>query len=188
MTRFAILTTVLVSVPALVSAQDIPTGPYIGATIGYTEYDDTDVDFEGTEYGLVAGVGATRGRLYGAVELDFALSDVDADFDSDVAGDPSFEEESKFGISFIIGTAISPDFLLYGKLSAISIEYEAEFFGESDSESYNGTSLGIGTEYFFAPNTSVRGEVNAFEIEFDDDGLDAEAEGSTVKVGIFRRF
>ena len=187
MTRFAILTTVLVSVPALLSAQDVLTGPYIGATIGYTEYDDTDVDFEGTEYGLVAGVGATRGRLYGAIELDFALSDVDADFDN-TAGDPSFEEETKFGISGIIGTTVAPDFLVYGKVSALSIEYEAEFFGDSDSESFNGTALGIGTEYFFLPNTSIRGEYTAFEIEFDDDGLDAEAEGSSLKVGVFRRF
>ncbi len=194
MTRFAILTTVLVSVPALLSAQDIPTGPYVGFTLGATEYDnDDDIDFDGAEYGLVAGVSGTRGRLYGAAEIEYSFSDVEAD--EEISGvDVSVEEESKFAISGMVGGVVTPNFVLYGKVSALSIEYdiEASGFGTSVdfSDSSNGTAYGIGGQYFFSPDFSVRGEVMAFDVDIDFDDLDVEgeAEGTTAKLGVMYHF
>ncbi len=195
MTRFTGLAAILISVPALLSAQDsfgIPTGPYVGLTLGSTQYEG-DVDVDGGEFGLVAGFAGTRNRLYGGLEIEYAFSDVSGE-DESGGVEVELKEEDKFIVSAMLGGVVAPNFVLYGKVSSMAIDYELEGRGFGQSVSFEdgsrGTGLGIGAQYFATPQVSVRGEVMNFEVdlEFDDLDLESDADGTMAKLGVMYHF
>ncbi|WP_208349671.1 porin family protein [Pseudaestuariivita rosea] len=165
--------------PQTASAQDW-NGIYVGGQLGYNSYDvDTDVD--GLTYGVVAGFGGTSGGLYGAIEAEFNLSNVEGE-----GSGVEFEENSIGAINLIAGAPIAPNTLLYGKLGFFRSDVEYEIFGVNFDDTGTGYELAFGGEFALQNNLSIRGEVGFFDGEFDD--VDVEFDGTSLSLGVISRF
>lgn len=150
---------------------EMTPGPYVGVYGGYGWTDgDNDaginVDPDGTDYGLYAGVkinsllDKTVNRmgvdLTGALEVHYGWSGAD----ETVAG-VTFDKEREYGISFRPGLgffgyddsiAVNP----YAIIGYRRTEYKATAGGVTDDEDFDGFELGLGTELVAYDNVGVR--------------------------------
>ncbi|WP_208349670.1 outer membrane protein [Pseudaestuariivita rosea] len=183
--------------PQMTFAQDW-TGLYIGAQGGYSSYgedENTNISFDGLQYGILGGYSVLSGGLYIAGEAEFSLSNVGAESSIDSLGISASVDETSIGsISLIIGGLTTPNTLIYGKVGAFSTNFEAKvdtpLFDIDTDETGTGYKLGIGAEFVSQNNISFRGEVSYFNGSVDIDGLPdgIEYEGGSLSLGVISRF
>lgn len=143
-------------------------GPYVGATLGYTDFtmetrerfdgENVRVDFggSGANYGILAGWGFTHGRGYLAFEANFGASAADA-----TAGSFKIDQEESYGLSMLGGGFVADWLLLYGRLGWQRTNYELSISGfGSDDEDFDGVRVGIGGDIRYNESLSFRMEYN----------------------------
>ena len=148
------------------------TGCYVGANVGWARA-ETTVAFSGVEdFSRSASGGAFGGQIgcdvqFGSnwvIGIQGMLDGTNVDVDRDSVRFPntSFRAEvERFGtITGRLGYAITPAFLLYGKLGwgsyKTTIAAHSTVFGDlgSVSHTHSGLDVGVGGEWMFAPNWS----------------------------------
>lgn len=153
--------------------------PYVGIQGGYTtgesEVGSTDIDVDGGDYGVFAGIKAdalldqTVNRLglglTGAIETHYNWSDADGS-----SGGVDLEKDHDWGVSFRPGLNFISDVTPlninpYGILGYRRAEFEAN----SSDENFDGFELGIGTELVAYENVGIRAEYSYTWYSEEDD-------------------
>jgi OOP family OmpA-OmpF porin len=156
---FAFLATATLAIaPAVSSAQ---SGPYVGGGLGYFSVDTGSFDGSDTSWKLFGGY---RMNQYFATELEYidGGSPDDSGFEVSVDG---------FNLSVLGSWPFNEQFSAFAKLGVFF--WDAEFRGPGD-DSGEDFSWGIGADFNFTDNLTVRGEYQMFEIE-DTDSVDLAA-------------
>jgi len=148
---------------AISPAMAANNGPYIGAGIGDFGVKVDGFDASDTAFKVFGGY---RFMDYFAAELEY--------IDGGTAEDRGFEiDVSGWNLSGIGRLPIGEKFNVFAKLGMIF--WDADLGGiESGSDSGEDFSWGIGADFNFTDNLTVRGEYQMFEIE-DTDSVDLAA-------------
>ena len=155
----------LASVPGVACAQDVSADDFDGirieARLGYetpTVSEDGDVYKIGSavSYGGEAGVDFKLGdRVVAGPYATYEFSSVEL-----CDGGDCLKEEGNLGTGLRLGYAVSPTFLVYGKLGYASIKFKASTGSLSASASKGGVQGAIGTDVNFGKNFYGFAEIN----------------------------
>lgn len=144
------------------------SGPYVGGGIGYFGLDATGFDGSDTAFKAFGGY---RMNQYFATELEY--------IDGGKPDDRGLEiEVTGFNLSVLGSWPVSDEFDVFGKLGVLFWDAEARGFGDESGEDF---SYGVGADFKFGENWTMRGEYQRFEIE-DTDTADL------VSLSVFFRF
>jgi len=146
-----------------------PVGGYVGASIGESNIEDDDIDFD---------EGDTAFKIFGgyAFHPNFAveLAYVDAGSPRETAGPASLEVEAKGIIGSAVGRIPLGDiFTLFGKVGFAHYDIDATVrFGNgtvlSDDDSDTDIAYGLGAQVAIGARFAVRAEYEMIDIEDGD--------------------
>lgn len=159
---------------------DAWNGPYIGAHTGYT-FGDVDQpygavggpfssaqaspDVDGWIYGVHGGYNFQAGNWLFGGELGATWGDREGD-DGGSGGDVNgVEINHEWSLRGRAGYVFANRFLVYGTAGYVSMDVDATAPGESDNESIEGWTYGIGGEMAVSDRFSVTAEVRADEMD-----------------------
>lgn len=155
----------LASVPGVACAQDVSANDFDGIRIeARLGYETPTISEDGDVYKIGSAV-----SYGGEVGVDFKLGDrvvagpyTTYEFSSVELCDygECLKEEGNLGAGLRLGYAVSPTFLVYGKLGYASITFKAETSFGSASDSKGGVQGAIGTDVNFGKNFYGFAEVN----------------------------
>ncbi|MDN5870179.1 MAG: porin family protein [Nitrococcus sp.] len=171
-------------------AASIPAGPYVGIVGGYeittlkysasSGASSTEVDslaLKGLRAGAILGWGAWGNDIYGALEVNGAMSFADGDVSTN--GDKlNLESKETYGASLLFGHRVVPGALLYGRVGLQRMKATASSGGASDNEWFNGIRAGVGGMWALS-------DVVTFRLEYTHGFYESEKSnvgGSTVKL------
>lgn len=170
---------------ASAEAASIPGGPYVGIVGGYevtalkysassggnTEKIDS-LALDGARAGMIAGWGTWSHNMYGAVELNGAISTADASKTDD---ELKLESKETYGASVLFGGRVTPGTLLYARAGWQRMKGKVSSGGESDNEWFSGIRAGAGGMWALS-------DVVAFRLEYTHSFYQSEKwkEGGTI--------
>ncbi|MDN5848801.1 MAG: porin family protein [Nitrococcus sp.] len=141
---------------ASAQAASMPGGPYVGIVGGYqstaldvsTALGGTTVKVDslaltGARAGAILGWGAWGNDIYGALEVNGAMSFAEGNVRAN--GDKlNLESKETYGASVLFGHRVVSGALLYGRVGVQRMKATVSSGGESDNEWFNGIRAGVG--------------------------------------------
>ncbi|HET8701407.1 MAG TPA: outer membrane beta-barrel protein, partial [Nitrococcus sp.] len=153
---------------ASAEAASIPAGPYVGVVGGYeittlkysaslgnsTEKVDSFA-LDGARAGVVAGWSSWSHNMYGALELNGAMSTAEGSVRVDSAV-LKLESKETYGASLLLGGRVVPGTLLYGRVGWQRMKARISGAGESDNEWFDGIRAGAGGMWALSDAVALR--------------------------------
>lgn len=175
-------------------------GPYVGAQVGYSVYDNKLSDSSGTVDGL-SGRGADGGlfagwgtlvnpNIYAGIEGEYNWSGAEHTTTATGLGSLSYKDKDNYGIGGRLGWLPSSNVMLYTRLGwqRASIDYSDA--AGTINKNHDGFRLGFGTEVAMTSNWLMRLDYNHTWYGKDTvaPGVEAEPNNDLVRVGLAYQF